>query len=507
MDKSLISIIRAVPSFYILSAILLLAGVLRLINITHPLLGHHSWRQADTAAMARNFVEERFNILYPRVDWRGTSSGEVECEFPIYQFVLAAMYRAWGVHETIGSFLSLIFSLITIVGVYLVSKRVATAAVGLWAAFFFAVLPMPVFFGRTVMPEALLIAACTYTVFWFLKWTDSNSLWLLFLSAAALAVACLIKPPTLYLGLPLAFLAIRKHGVRALARPDLWIFAAVVMGSIALWYIHAHQFKATTGLTFGVWEYGSDKWGNWNLAGSWAFWDTVFIRRIPKLLLAYLGLPLLIIGLVRPPHSAEEKVFSLWLAGMLVFIVVVAKGVFVHDYYLLPASVPICYFLGKATAWGLSKDRHQARWLRAFFAFCIIGLLIVSLKTYGKWLRQESPAKSPAFQVAQAAWRELPGKALVLAVDKGDPMMLYYSEKKGWRSFPRDLTARFVATLAAQGADYILGVHKDFADDNAMGNLERLLDQYEVVLNNGSFFIIRLDGKNQKDPITPRTRP
>lgn len=451
--------------------------------------------------MARNFVEERYNILYPRIDWRGTSSGEVECEFPIYQFVLASMYGFFGVHETIGRFLSLIFSLTTVVGVYLVSKRVATASVGLWAAFFFAVLPMPVFFGRTVMPEALLIAACTYAVFWFMKWTDSNSLRLLFSSAAALAIACLIKPPTLYLGLPLAFLAIRKHGVRTLARLELWIFAAVVMGSVALWYVHVHQFKATTGLTFGVWEYGSDKWGNWNLVGSWAFWEKVFVRRIPYLVLSSLGLPLLIIGLVRPPHSAEEKVFSLWLAGMLVFIVVVAKGVFVHDYYLLPATVPVCYFLGKAASWGLSKDWHHARWVRVSFAVCVIGSIIVSLITYGKWLRQESPIKSPAFQVAQVACRELPRKALVLAVDKGDPMMLYYSEKKGWRSFPRDLTERFVTTLAAQGADYILGVHKDFADDDAMKNLERLLDQYEVVLNNGSFFIVRLDGKEQKDPI------
>ncbi|MEI7437038.1 MAG: glycosyltransferase family 39 protein, partial [bacterium] len=311
-----------------LLAILLLACALRLINFTSPLLGNHSWRQADTAAIARNFQEERYNILYPSIDWRGASSGEVECEFPVYQFVLASMYRVLGVHEPIGRLVSIFFSLTTVLGVYLISKRVATAQVGLWAAFFFAVLPMPVFFGRTVMPEALLISACTYAVFWFLKWTQSDSLKFLLLSAVALAVACLIKPPTLYLGLPLAFLAIRKHGARTLARLELWAFAAVVMGSLALWYFHAHQFKATTGLTFGVWEYGSDKWGNWALVGSRMFWEKIFIERIPGLLLSYLGVPLLIIGLVRPPHSPEERVLSLWIAAMLVFVVVVAKGVF-----------------------------------------------------------------------------------------------------------------------------------------------------------------------------------
>jgi hypothetical protein len=36
-----------------------------------PLLDHHSWRQADTASIARNFYRERLNILYPQVDQRG----------------------------------------------------------------------------------------------------------------------------------------------------------------------------------------------------------------------------------------------------------------------------------------------------------------------------------------------------------------------------------------------------------------------------------------------------
>jgi len=447
--------------------------------------------------MARNFAEERFNILYPRIDWRGTSSGEVECEFPIYQFVLAFLYKIFGVHEAIGRFISLLFSLSTVIGVYLVSKRVATASVGLWAAFFFAILPMPVFFGRTVMPEALLVAACTYAVYWFLKWTDSNSLRSLFVSATALAIACLIKPPTLYMGLPLAFLAIRKHKALALTHIKLWIFAGLVMGSLALWYVHAHDLKTTTGLTFGVWEYGSDKWGNWNLVGSWAFWDKIFIQRVPDLLLSYLGLPLLIIGLVRPSCSAEEKVFSLWLVGILVFIVIVAKGVFVHDYYLLPATVPVCYFLGKATSWGLSKNGHQRRWVRVSFSVCITGMIVIAFITYGKLLSKESPNKSPAFQVSQVARRDLPKDALILAVDKGDPMMLYYSQKKGWHCSPHDLTDNFVSSLATQGARFILGVHKDFSDDNAMFNLERLLEQNVVLLNNGSFFIVRIVSKKQ----------
>ena len=46
----------------ILGCIILIALVLRLYKIGAPLSDFHSWRQADTAAVARNFVREKFDF-------------------------------------------------------------------------------------------------------------------------------------------------------------------------------------------------------------------------------------------------------------------------------------------------------------------------------------------------------------------------------------------------------------------------------------------------------------
>lgn len=477
-------------TMYILTAVLLLGAGIRLIGISNPLIGHHSWRQTDTAAVARNFVEERFSIVHPRIDWRGTASGDVECEFPIYQFLLASAYRVLGVNEVIGRLLSVAFSLVAIVGVFLLSSRVANPKVGLWSAFFLAILPMPAFLGRTVMPESVLLACCVYTVLLFIRWTESGSLVSLASSATCLAIACLLKPPTLYLGLPLAYLAIQKHKCRTLLRLELWMYAVALLTVLALWYYHAHSIKQATGLTFGVWEYGSDKWGNWGLVRSWAFWEKIFIQRIPHVLLSYLGLPLLIVGMVKARHTKEETALSLWLVGMLVFIVIVAKGVFVHDYYLLPAAIPAAYFMGKAAAWGLGDSNPVQRWTQVCIALCIIATTGVSVSTYAKWLREEKPLESQAFQVANVGRKLIPQDSLVVAVDRGDPMILYYSHTKGWRSSPRDLTEIWVADRTREGAKYILGVHGDFERDDATSNLSRLLTQHHTVTNSGQFFIV-----------------
>jgi len=479
---------RRTASF--LCAILLLGAGLRLIGITNPLIGHHSWRQADTAAMARNFVEEEFDILYPRVDWRGVTSGEVECEFPVYQFIVASLYRLLGVHESIGRLLSVFFSLMTIVGMYLLSKHVASPIVGLWSAFFLAVMPMPIFFGRTFMPEALLLGTCTFSILLFMKWTESGSLLSLLMSALLLTVACLLKPPSLYLGLPLAYMAYRRYKLKAAIRPELWIYAILIFTALVLWYSHAHRIQQDTGLTFGIWEYGSDKWGNWSLVCSWEFWKTIFFQRIPHKILSYLGLPILVVGLARKPHSSEEKVFTLWLAGMLVFVVIVGRGVYVHDYYILPAVIPTSYFLGKATAWGLSLKHPPPRWIQISVALCLLGTVIVSLSTYGKLLQKEKPSHSTVFQLAQTARQALPENSLVVAVDQGDPMLLYYSHMKGWKSSPQDLKKSWTNARINQGAKYILGVQKDFEAHNAVHHLIYLLGRYETVVNSGDFFIV-----------------
>lgn len=55
----------------ILAGILLLAFAARSYHLDFPVSGFQAWRQADTAAMARNYYKQGFHFLYPQVDWGG----------------------------------------------------------------------------------------------------------------------------------------------------------------------------------------------------------------------------------------------------------------------------------------------------------------------------------------------------------------------------------------------------------------------------------------------------
>ncbi|SVD76026.1 uncharacterized protein METZ01_LOCUS428880, partial [marine metagenome] len=76
--------------------VLLLGLSLRLLGLMEPLIDKQAWRQTDTAAIARNYYEEGYTLFHPRVDWRGTSSGFVESNFPLYPFVVGLLYSVVG---------------------------------------------------------------------------------------------------------------------------------------------------------------------------------------------------------------------------------------------------------------------------------------------------------------------------------------------------------------------------------------------------------------------------
>ncbi|OKH17396.1 hypothetical protein FACHB389_34685, partial [Nostoc calcicola FACHB-389] len=122
--------------------LLILAIALRIYNINSPIIGIHSWRQSDTAAIARNFYENGFNLFYPQIDWGGNSPGYCETEFPIYSFIVALIYRVFGVAEFWGRFLSIICFLVALYFLYQFIIKISDKKIASWSCLFFVILPL-----------------------------------------------------------------------------------------------------------------------------------------------------------------------------------------------------------------------------------------------------------------------------------------------------------------------------------------------------------------------------
>ncbi len=482
---------------YTIYGILLLALLLRLYHIDFPVGGWHDWRQADTAAMARNFYENGFNLFYPQIDWGGNSSGLVESEFPIYPFVVSILYQLFGVNDIWGRILSVLFSLTTIYGLYLLTKKYLSKKAALWATFIYAIIPSNIYFGRAFMPESAMLMCSVLGIYWFALWLESSRTRDFILAVAFVSLAALLKIPALYLGLPLLFLARLRFQSNTFKTKTLWLFALLVLVPVVAWYYHAHQLFLQYGLSFGIWGFGTDKWGNFDIILTSQFYNRILFQSIAERHLTYAGFLIFFFGLFLKRKSSEEKLFDYWLLAILIYFLIVAKGNQAHDYYQLPFILPAVAYIGKVFDKYVQTDsiRHLFRTkplIHALLALCLIVILTLSYLRYDLFMNYYETYDASLFRLASAVQSSTKKNDLVVAVSESNPIVLYRCNRKGWNSSPEELNLTFLNDKKNKGAKFLIGETHFFNRKNRQGILDIIFSNYTLVEKGADYFIIQL---------------
>src|SRR3989304_10033694 len=164
----------------VLSIILILAFVIRLYKINRPIADWHSWRQADTAAVARNFIKEGFNPFIPKYDDMSMQANSLDnpqryrfVEFPILNTVIAAVWSQTGINVTYARLVTVFISLGSIVLLFLLVKYLSGVRVAALSAFFFATIPYNVFYSSAILPGPLMVFGILGLFFYFVRWLET----------------------------------------------------------------------------------------------------------------------------------------------------------------------------------------------------------------------------------------------------------------------------------------------------------------------------------------------
>jgi hypothetical protein len=512
-----------------------LALALRCYSLSAPLLDYHSWRQADTAAIARNYTQNGYRFLFPQVDWGGQTPGYVESEFPLYSYTLALLFGLFGAQAWVGRALTALAGAAAAGALYeLVYAASGNRRVAVYAGLALALMPFPLYFGRTVMPDTWMLLAAILALWSFQRWVAEPSTGHYVVALLCGALAPLAKTPNLLIaGVPLAYLAlmswprlvwhakspetktknqVRRGGSRfsmlGSSAALLLLYGLVFTLPSLVWMRHAQALPLDPRLSFGIGE----KLFDLALLGDPQFYILV-ARWSVENIVTWAGAPVFLLGLLpttgdRRPAASQALHSHLhpllpytWLFGVLLFLLAAASGVVGQDYYILPLAGPAAWLVGR----GLERaqrlletsDERRAtsgegqatayvrpwsfvirrRWASYLVPACVLALLA------GLSLLRIAPLYRTADFYATL------GRRVDLALPEGQRLgviapavseILFYGGRKGWRLDPGVLVPGGLDSLPPdQGVRYLLVTDPMLTEQRAL--LTTALRQYRRV--------------------------
>ncbi|HXS15207.1 MAG TPA: glycosyltransferase family 39 protein [Candidatus Saccharimonadales bacterium] len=473
----------------LLALILLGAFTVRLYRFNNPVADWHSWRQADTSSVSRNFVKYGFDLLHPRMNnisnvqsGKENPMGYFYAEFPLYNAAQAGLFitfhhftiEEWGRLVTIG------MSCLSIVFLYFLGKRYIGRLGGLLAAFFFAFVPFSIYYSRVILPDPSMVAA-TLGAILFLdislsSKTRKRGLSLLAISLLLSILALLFKPYAIFFLVPtMLYQVFKKYSWKLLLRLDLWVYAILAVIPLGLWRLYMQHYPE--GIPANAWLFNE---GNIRFTGAYFYW--LFAERISKLILGYWGIAIVFLGML---WTKKKNVgfFVSFLVGSLLYMVVIARGNVQHDYYQILIVPTLALFFGLGGDFLLQLFESKTnKWLGGLL-FIVCTLFMLSFGWYN--VRDYFNINNPNMIIAgQAVDALTPKNAKVIAPLDGDSSFLYQTNRQGWASFDFDLPV-----LIKLGADYMILVNPTQNDYNGFGK------QYKVVSSSSAYLLLDLHQK------------
>lgn len=466
--------------FLILSLIILLALALRLYKIDRPLADWHSWRQADTAAVSRNFMKEGFNPFIPKFDDMSSQTNGLDnssryrfVEFPVYNILIYLVWSVTGISVTTARLTTVLITLVTTLFIYLVVRRFSAWQTAAIASFFFATIPYNVFYSSTILPGPFMVMCLFILYYFFIRFLENDKNWFfLALSIIFANLAILSWPIAIFFCLPIAYLALDKYKLGTVKNIKIWLFLILSIMPFIAWRAWMLQFPQ--GIPNFQFLLNED---NIRFKGSFFRW--LIAERLGKLIITACGFALFIIGFVTKP--AKEKLFYLsLLTSCIIYFTVFASGNVRHDYYQIPIIPTLAIFMAIGTKILFDFktpvfNKYLGPFVAVFLIFFTFAFGFYEIQGF-YWINKPQIVKA-----GQAVDRLLPKDATVIAPYNGDTAFLYQTNRHGY-----PITDRPLEKFIASGTKYLVSVEVGDA------GIQNLAAHCNVIERTSDYLIIEM---------------
>lgn len=423
--------------------LLLTGGIVRLWRISEPLADWHSWRQVDTAGVTRRYLQSGIDLLRPRyMDLSAIPSGKENpegwrmVEFPFINGLVAFLVNGLGGLEGVGELdglltierlTSVVFSLGSMVFLFLLAQRLIGTRVAFLATGVFAFLPFNIFYSRVVLPEPKLVFFSLLSSLGFVKFFSSGSGKWWIVGALAGSLATLLKPTWLLIYGPALVYASWKYPIWRASIQSFITWTAASAAVVGLPFLFWRQWisQFPEGIPSYQWLLNS---GGIRFRPAWFRW--LFADRLGRLILGYWGLIPFGLGIVSQRRKDEGWFFGFWMAGSLLYLSVFASGNVTHDYYQTILIPVIAVFVAKGLNWFFTVPQGISLMAtRALLVFSCFMMLFMSWYYMRDFFNINRPE---IIEAGRAVDSLTPQNAKVIAPYGADTAFLYQTNRNGW---------------------------------------------------------------------------
>ncbi|MBI3342079.1 glycosyltransferase family 39 protein [Candidatus Curtissbacteria bacterium] len=405
----------------------------RVYKIDLPLVDFYPTRQIQTANITKNLIEDKFNFLYPRVDYYGPQHKYYLIEFPGYNLVVAYLSTILGSFgDWQGRIVSIASYAFATLFLFLLISKLLGKTIATYSVAFFTFSPLSVLTSRAFQPDEMMLFSAIASLYFLHKWLLANKFIYLLVAAVLFSWAVLLKITAAVFLFPV-FYYIFFQKDRKIVNFKFFFFLILSFVPAFLWYRHSYIFSVKIDSFFAS-DYRLVNWFDPSLYVSYPYYSNIFGFEL-NLVLLPIGLLLLTLGLLLKPKKNFGFIYS-WLSGVILYFVVFNRHVMSHEYYHLPFLPIASIFMAIASEsiinmvvssrTAVIRNRIFATTL--FFFIYLISTLPITMQRAYRPIERFSFVKDAAGSLEKLT---KPDDLIVGSMD-GGPALVYYSNRKGW---------------------------------------------------------------------------
>jgi hypothetical protein len=443
-----------------------------------------SWREADVAAIAKNFYQNGTDIFHPQIAWDGSGPGYTESEFQIYSYLISISYKIFGFWEPTGRVISFVFSLAAMLVFFQLSRYLLNTKAAIAASFFFALSPILFVMSVAIQPESVMFFFYLCSGYTFIRWLDGGSKKYYLLAILFTALAMLCKITAANIGILFLLLIIFKKRWKFLFTPKVLILGVLSVLPSILWYSYCHKFYVLYGNSLGI--SNEHAWMGWNF-----FTKPGFLAGILENELFNVWMPSgpLIIALALVFTKLAKRDSTLlaicWLASVFFLYMIAARTTSQGwAYYYHIFSIPaVSILLGSSVIELYDKYFHDLNLIKKmalkrlsvvksrviiFFLILLVSYFMVSSFNYLVKTKSTVFETAGSYICKDSLMKIIPQKSLLLTIGgfskskDGYPLaynasyLFYWLDRKGYNISIEDMSIKNILLFKTRGVTFFL---------------------------------------------------